>query len=164
VSNSVMPESGNLAWAPLTALEEVEIFDRYNGVPTLGVVRTTKGDAHLFWRVIGYTGDISLWLYVPLSPGDELALEGDEGPSLLDGIVFGSPLARFVTVGVSDLHRLVFEREWNIPPNSGREDIVGKLVDFVGESLQIALDEGLPPTRRERVAKAKEAVRHLVAC
>ncbi|MEU8171229.1 hypothetical protein AB0B97_32480, partial [Micromonospora sp. NPDC049004] len=66
MSKSVLPMLGNLAWAPVTSVEKVEIFDRYNGVPTLGVFRT-GGQAHLFWRVLGYIGDISLWLYVPLS-------------------------------------------------------------------------------------------------
>ncbi|WP_328851210.1 hypothetical protein OG994_25555 [Micromonospora globbae] len=163
MSKSVLPEVGNLAWAPVTSVEGVEFFDRYNGVPTLGVFRTS-GQAHLYWRVLGYTGDISLWLYVPLSDGDERALDDDEGPGLLDGIVYHSPRQRYVTVGVADYYRLIFEREWSIPAEANHGQILQSLTEFVGEALQLAIDEGLPSSRREHFEKAQEAVRHLVSC
>jgi hypothetical protein len=162
MSNTVMPEVGNLAWIPLTSVEEVEIFDRYNGVPTLGVFRL-GGQAHLFWRALGYTGDVSVWLYVPLSPQDEACLENDEGPGLLDGTVFRSTHPRYVAVGIADFNRLIFEREWIVPRELRQADIIRPLAEFIEESLQIALDEGLPPTRRQNVQKAQDAVRHLVA-
>ncbi|MGC4807952.1 hypothetical protein [Micromonospora sp. DT233] len=154
---------GNLAWAPVTSVEKVEIFDRYNGVPTLGVFRT-GGQAHLFWRVLGYTGDISLWLYVPLSDGDEDSLGGDEGPGLLDGIVYQSPRRRYAAFGVADFNRLTFEREWSIPAGTKHGEILHSLVEDVANALQVAIDEGLPPSRREDYKKAQEAVRHLVDC
>ncbi|MEU3453090.1 hypothetical protein ABZ671_05745 [Micromonospora sp. NPDC006766] len=163
MSKSVLPKLGNLAWAPITSVEEVEIFDRYNGVPTLGVFRTGSV-AHLFWRVLGYTGDISLWLYVPLSDGDEQALDDDEGPGLLDGIVYHSPRQRYVTVGVADFNRLIFEREWSIPAEAKRGEILHSLVEDVAAALQFAIEEGFPASRRENYRKAQEAVRHLVAC
>lgn len=46
------PMVGNLAWAPLPAFEEVEVLDRFNGVPTLGVFGK-PGDKILFWRAWG---------------------------------------------------------------------------------------------------------------
>ncbi|MEU7980069.1 hypothetical protein AB0B63_16225 [Micromonospora sp. NPDC049081] len=144
-------------------MEEVEIFDRYNGVPTLGIFRT-GGQAHLFWRTLGYTGDISLWLYVPLSDGDQEALGDDEGPGLLDGIVYQSARQRWVTVGVADYYRLIFEREWSIPPNAKHGQILRSLIEDVTAALQLAIDGGLPPGRKENFKKAQEAVRHLVAC
>ncbi|BFU47884.1 hypothetical protein [Krasilnikovia sp. MM14-A1004] len=163
MSSGVMPELGNLAWAPLAAVEEVEIFDRYNGVPTLGVFRS-GGEAHLFWRVVGYTGDISLWLYVPLSAEDERNVDDDEGPGLLDGIVFRSPRSRYATVGVTNLHRLIFEREWSIPANMGQSEVVRPLTEHVLESLALALQADLAASRREAYQKAETAVRQLATC
>lgn len=156
----VMPEVGNLAWAPLTAIEEVEIFDRHNGVPTLGIIRT-RDHSHLFWRALGYTGDISLWLYVPLGSDDLARVDDEDGPGLIDGIVHDSPTERFVAVGVADYHRLVFEREWKIPAHTAQMDVIRPLIDFVHEALSIALREDLAPSRRGHVAKAQEAVQHL---
>lgn len=163
MGDCLMPEIGNLAWAPLAALEEVEFFDRHNGVPSLGVIRA-GGKAHLFWRALGYTGDTSLWLYIPLGPDDETALASDEGPSLLDGIVFRSPSSRFASVGVADANRLVFEREWSVPVELGQSDIIRPLAEFMIEALKIALAEDLPHSRRQIVEKAQAAVRELVAC
>lgn len=163
MSSGVMPELGNLAWAPLAAVEEVEIFDRYNGVPTLGVFRSA-GETHMFWRVVGYTGDISLWLYVPLSPGDERNMQDDEGPGLLDGIVFRSPQPRFATVGVANLNRLVFEREWSVPAGLDQAGVLRPLLDFAYESLTLALQADLASSRREVYQKAENAVRQLVTC
>jgi len=158
-----MPELGNLAWAPLAAVDEVEIFDRYNGVPTLGVFRSA-GESHMFWRAVGYTGDISLWLYVPLRPEDEHNIEDDEGPGLLDGIVFRSPRPRFATVGVANLNRLVFEREWNVPANLRQAEVLRPLIEFVSDSLTLALQEDLAASRRDVYQKAETVVRQLVTC
>jgi hypothetical protein len=33
---NAQPMVGNLAWALLPAFEEVDVLDRFNGVPTLG--------------------------------------------------------------------------------------------------------------------------------
>ncbi|MFI9639471.1 hypothetical protein ACIG87_05280 [Micromonospora sp. NPDC051925] len=148
---------------PVTSVEEVEIFDRHNGVPSLGVFRTGS-QSHLFWRALGYTGDISLWLYVPLSDGDEETLEDDEGPGPLEEIVYHSPRQRYVTVGVANYYRLLFEREWIIPVEAKHGQIVHSLIEDVTAALQLAIDEGLPASRRADFKKAREAVRHLVAC
>jgi hypothetical protein len=32
-----LPMVGNLAWAPAPGIESVDVFDRFNGVPTLGL-------------------------------------------------------------------------------------------------------------------------------
>jgi hypothetical protein len=50
---SMLPVPGNLAWAPVPAIENVEVLDRFNGVPTFGVF-TAGGERQLFWRVTGY--------------------------------------------------------------------------------------------------------------
>ena len=36
---STLPMLGNLAWAPVPAIESVEVLDRFNGVPTFGLFR-----------------------------------------------------------------------------------------------------------------------------
>jgi hypothetical protein len=46
---STQPMVGNLAWAPLPAFEEVDVLDRFNGVPTLGTFGK-PGSKILFWR------------------------------------------------------------------------------------------------------------------
>ncbi len=164
MNSGVMPEIGNLAWAPVAAVEEVEIFDRYNGVPTLGLFRSGQ-DTHLFWRAVGYTGDISLWLYVPLTPEDEKNVEDDEGPGILDGIIFRSQSRRYVALGIANLNRLVFfEREWDLPAGLGQADIFRPLLGFASESLTLALNEDLGPSRRDVYQKAKSAVKQLVTC
>jgi hypothetical protein len=65
---NAQPMIGNLAWAPLPAFEEVDVLDRFNGVPTLGTFGR-PGSKILFWRVLGYVppSGLSVWLYVPLS-------------------------------------------------------------------------------------------------
>jgi hypothetical protein len=161
MSNVLLPEVGNLAWAPLTTIEAVEIFDRYNGVPTLGTVRAA-GTSHLFWRAIGYTADVSLWLYVPLTTSDCDQIDDDEGPGIVDGIVFRSPTQRFIAVGVAVEHRLVFEREWRLPAGLQQSEILTPLLEFTSEALRMALDQDLPLSRRELMQRASEVVGHLV--
>ncbi|MFD0969423.1 hypothetical protein [Plantactinospora endophytica] len=163
MGKSLMPEVGSLAWAPLSAIDEVEIFDRYNGVPTLGVIKA-HGGAHLYWRAFGYTGDFSLWLYVPLSPEDLASVEQDEGAGILDQIVFRSPRRRYVTVGVAHRHRLIFEREWALPPGLEQNQVLEPVASFAIEALTIAAKQSLPASRRELVRRAKEAVKELVSC
>jgi hypothetical protein len=159
-----MPEIFNLAWAPVADVEEVDIYDRHNGVPTLGVFSVGK-DAHLFWRVVGYAGDISFWLYVPLAPAELQVLEEDEGPSLLDGIVYKLPAPRYATIGIADKNRLIFEREWQIPARMEQDHTLGAFLGFVVEALKTAtLVDGLPPTRRQAVDRAREVAKHLVPC
>lgn len=34
---SALPMMGNLAWAPAPGIENVDVLDRFNGVPTLGL-------------------------------------------------------------------------------------------------------------------------------
>ncbi|MGC4803587.1 hypothetical protein [Micromonospora sp. DT233] len=108
------PELGNLAWAPLPTVEAVEIIDRYNGVPTLGVVRA-EGEPCLFWRVLSDDEHVSVWLYVPLSSEDQGHLAADDDTEFLDTIVVGSRSSRYTTMGVAYDNRLVFEREWWLP-------------------------------------------------
>jgi hypothetical protein len=85
---------GNLAWAPLPAFEEVDVLDRFNGVPTLGTFGR-RGNKILFWRALGYIppNGMSVWVYVPLSPEDELHLEGAEPTELLMVQFLASSLA-----------------------------------------------------------------------
>jgi len=50
---TVLPNLGNLAWAPVPAIENVAVFDRFNGVPTFGLF-SASGERQLFWRLTGY--------------------------------------------------------------------------------------------------------------
>jgi len=67
-----MPEKpASIAWAPTPAIENVEVLDRFNGVPTFGLF-SAGGERQLFWRMTGYVPrSVSVWLYVPLTPEDE---------------------------------------------------------------------------------------------
>jgi len=163
MSRVVLPDLDTLAWAPVVAVTEIEMFDRYNGVPTLGTF-TADGQVHLFWRALGYTSDISLWLYVPLTREDRDLLDAADSQHLLDGIVFGLDEPRYVTVGVADANRLVFEREWRLAARRDPANLVQPLLEFVDEALEIALAEDLPATRRELVRKAHDAVSQLTHC
>jgi len=159
------PELGNLAWAPLPTVELVEIFDRFNGVPTLGVVRA-EGTACLFWRVLSDDEHVSAWMYVPLTAADEEHLRADDDSDFLDGIVFESKEARYVTAGLAYDNRLIFEREWLLLGGLAPDDVAGTYVDFIADTLRIALEQDppLPPTRRQVVQRASDAVRHLAPC
>jgi hypothetical protein len=157
-----MPDLQNLGWAPFAATDNVEIYDRWNGVPTLGVVR--KGSEHvLFWQAAGADG-VGIWVYVNLDAADLARLDDDEqGP--LDGIVMGLQQPRFATIGVSngDL-RLWFEREWQIPTGLTVDNSYHAIVEYTLEVLTESLAHDLPPTRREITQHASDVVRQLVNC
>ncbi|MGS2613631.1 hypothetical protein ACVCAH_03730 [Micromonospora sp. LZ34] len=156
------PELGNLAWAPLPNLDAVEIFDRFNGVPTLGVARA-KGEACLFWRVFSDDDKISAWLYVPLTDEDERYLSADDDNEVLDTIVFHSLTSRYTTIGTATANRLIFEREWQLPAGLSPDEVAEAFIEFCLEAMTVALqqDPPLPPSRRQIVQKATDAVRHM---
>ncbi|GAB3818707.1 hypothetical protein [Micromonospora zhanjiangensis] len=156
------PKLGNLAWAPLPTVDAVEIFDRFNGVPTLGVVRA-EGDSCLFWRVISDDDKISAWLYVPLTDEDERYLSADDDNEVLDTIVFGSRTSRYTTIGIATSNRLVFEREWQLPRDLSPDEVAGTFLEFALEAMTVALEQDppLPPSRRQIVQNASDAVRHM---
>lgn len=160
---SMLPVLGNLAWAPVPAIENVEVLDRFNGVPTFGVF-TAGGERQLFWRVAGYVPrSMSIWLYVPLTAADEHRLAHAEPSGLLGGLVFRSPDPRYVTVGMASDYRLIFEREWRLPENTDQGTLLTDVLEFLHDALTIALTQDLPPARREIVCTASEAVRELAA-
>jgi hypothetical protein len=161
VSSAILPEILNLAWAPAVGVDEVEMHDRHNGVPTLGVFRIGT-DHHLFWRVSGYIGDFSLWLYVPLTP-DEVP-SADEDPSILEGIVYGLETPRYATIGLAEFNRIIFEREWQIPPALDEANLLRIFLTFVNEALKTAIETDLPATRKQAVRRASDAVKQLVPC
>jgi hypothetical protein len=157
---------GNLAWAPLPAFEEVDVLDRFNGVPTLGTFGK-PGRKTLFWRAFGYVppGGLSIWVYVPLSLEDEQHLEDAEPTELLQGLIFESPGWRQVTVGVAKDYRLFDEFDWNLPINASADDLVREMVQFLASSLAgLAEQETVAPSRRKAARKASKAVRELVTC
>ena len=156
------PELGNLAWAPQSTLEKVDILDRFNGVPTLGVVYAGD-ESYLFWRVFSDDGETSAWLYVPLSQADHDHLDADDDSDFLDSIVFNSAQPRYVTAGVASQNRLIFEREWRVPANLSADDVGIAFMEYVIEALRVALEQEppLPGTRRQVVQNASDAVRHL---
>ncbi|MFQ3559495.1 hypothetical protein QZN11_22205 [Streptomyces gramineus] len=158
---ALMPVLGNLAWIPHAATERVEILDRFNGVPTLGVLKQPDAD-HLFWRAVGYVPDrFSVWIYAPIDTDDANHLEECESADLLDGLVFNARMPRYVTVGIAEDNRLVFEREWLLPGGHTSEDVRLDLLQFLLEALKIAQAQGLPPSRRDVVDRATRAVREM---
>lgn len=155
---------GNLAWAPTPEIENVDVLDRFNGVPTLGVF-SASGEREFFWRAHGYVPrKMSIWIYVPLSAADEDRLACADAPDLLTGLVFQSPTDRYVTVGIAMDYRLAFEREWHLPVNADPDQLITEMLVFLSEALDIALQQDLPPARRELMRSACEAVRELAAC
>jgi hypothetical protein len=164
MSKSVMPVVGNLAWVPTPAVDEVDILDRFNGVPTFGIVHGSTG-SHLFWRSFGYVTDhVSLWLYVPLTPQDEQSLSSCDGEDALVGLVNGSPVNRYVTVGAAWDNRLIFEREWLLPAGLSEAAFRKSSLRFVAEAMQMKVDQGLPSSRREVLRAASVAVKELALC
>jgi hypothetical protein len=158
---SMLPMLGNLAWAPIPAIENVEVLDRFNGVPTFGIF-SSGGERQLFWRVTGYVPrSTSIWLYVPLTTADENRLEHAEPSDLLGGLVFRSPEPRYVTVGVATDYRLVFEREWHLPEDTDSRTLLADVLGFLVDALRIALSEDLPPARRLIVYRTSEAIQEL---
>jgi len=156
-----MPEIGNLAWAAVTSVEGVEILDRFNGVPTLGMIKV-DGGLHLFWRCLFYVSDVSAWMYVPLTAEDVAQLDRDD-VDVLEGVVFDSPADRYVTLAVAHENRLVFEREWRLPRGMASEEVVPAATDFLDDAMRIALDQDpIPSSRREVIQKAADAVRELI--
>lgn len=156
----LMPVLGNLAWAPYAETDRVEILDRFNGVPTLGVLRTRDGN-HLFWRVAGYVSQFSLWLYVPLDEADYARLQECDGTTLLDGLVLQSPKQRYLTLGLAESNRLMFEREWVLPGMADEHQLMSELLPFLLEALTLSLEQDLPAGRREIVTRASRVVREL---
>jgi hypothetical protein len=160
---STLPMLGNLAWAPVPAIENVEILDRFNGVPTFGLF-SSGGERQLFWRVTGYvTRSVSVWLYVPLTAADERQLVCADPSDLLEGLVFRSRESRYVTVGVAADYRLIFEREWHIPQGLDSSRLLREVLVFLIEAMQLALAEDLPPARRELVYTTSQALQELAA-
>ncbi len=159
---SMLPMQGNLAWAPVPAIESVEVLDRFNGVPTFGLF-STGGERQLFWRISGYVPQsMSIWLYLPLTASDENRLATAEPSDLLAGLVFQASEPRYATIGVATDYRLVFEREWRLPENAHPQTLLPEVLDFLVDALTIALREDMPPARREIVYTASQAIRQLV--
>jgi hypothetical protein len=156
--------TGNLAWAPAPGIENVDVFDRFNGVPTLGMF-SVDGKRNLFWRALGYVPRrMSIWIYLPLTEADEHHLSCSDPSDLLTGLVFHSPAERYATVGIALEYRLVFEREWRVPVDAGADRLIAEMLEFLSEALDIAMQQDLPPVRRELMRTVSEAVRELAAC
>lgn len=161
---SALPMMGNLAWAPTPEIENVDVLDRFNGVPTLGVF-AAGGERELFWRAHGYVPRrMSIWIYLPLSAADAESLASADAPDLLTGLIFRSPVPRYGTVGIAMDYRLVFEREWQLPVGVDPSQLITEMLVFLNEALDIALQQDLPPARRELMRSASEAVKELAAC
>lgn len=161
---STLPMTGNLAWAPAPGIENVDVFDRFNGVPTLGLF-SVGGKRNLFWRALGYVPRrVSIWIYLPLTEADERHLSSTDPSDLLAGLTFHSLTERYATVGIALEYRLVFEREWHLPADASPDRLIDEMLEFLREALDIAMQQELPPARRELMRTASEAVRDLAAC
>lgn len=144
---SAQPTIGNLAWAPLPAFDQVEVLDRFNGVPTLGVFGGPD-DKILFWRVAGYVpqpNERSVWLYVPLEPEDEERLDSAGPDDLLNGLVFNSDVPRWATIGVAQDNRLVREFKWKLPRAAQPSDLT-QLASRFAETASSAQDQHVKPS------------------
>ena len=144
---SMLPMLGNLAWAPVPAIESVEVLDRFNGVPTFGLF-SVGGERQLFWRISGYVPQsMSIWLYLPLTASDENRLATAEPSEFLAGLVFQASEPRYATIGVATDYRLVFEREWRLPENAHPQTLLPRgSLDFLVDALTIALPRGHAPS------------------
>jgi hypothetical protein len=160
------PMIGNIAWAPLPAFEEVEAFDRFNGVPTLGVFGN-PGDRTLFWRAWGYVPkhDMSIWLYVPLTEPEERRLESAEPTELLQGLIFDCPAARRITVGLANDYRLTFEFEWVMPARvSSASELMPRLADLILAELTDYWGHRQAHAQKRAIRDASEMAKELAAC
>jgi hypothetical protein len=163
---NTQPMLGNLAWAPLPAFGEVEVLDRFNGVPTLGTFGH-PGEKILFWRALGYVppGGLSVWLYVPLEAGDEQHLADAEPTELLHGLIFESPQWRRASVGLARDYRLFGEFDWDLPIGAPSDRLVREMLAFLAASLdRLADQETVAHARRKDARKASKAVRQLAVC
>jgi hypothetical protein len=161
VSPALLPEIGNLAWAPCGAAGRADILDRFNGAPTLGVLRVDP-TPHVFWRVAPYVGDVSVWLYVPASGADLARFAGDDGGDPLDGLVFRSPTARLVAIGVAQDNRVLLALPWRLGPDLEPHHVVRALMRFTAQALRAVLRQGpLPAHRQPAVRHACRAVSEL---
>ncbi len=157
-----LPMLGHFAWMPLPSVDEVDIIDRFNGVPTIGVFKAPRVPDHLFWRAVGYVSEFSFWLYVPLDAREVHQITSAED-NVLNGIVHDLRQGHSATVAVALDNRLVFEREWTIPARLRGDGLTTALLDFLSEALSVALDHDLPPSRREIYQRAKNAAHRLAA-
>ena len=162
---SAEPMVGNLAWAPLPAFEEVEVLDRFNGVPSLGLFGQ-PGSKTLFWRALGYVPPrgISVWVYIPLDSGDEQHLESADPSALLRGLFFESPGCRRVTLGMALDNRLFAEFQWDLRPGASADALITEMLGFLKSSLAAMAEEATTtPSRRRTARNASKAVRELAA-
>jgi hypothetical protein len=141
---ALLPTIGTMAWTSLPgAFEDVRVLDRFNGAPTLGVVRAGH-TPHVFWRVAPYVGDVSVWLYVPASPAELVRLDRDEGDPL-DGLVFRSRIPRCATVGVAHENQVLIAMPWRLAADLEARQVVRTLMRFTAGALHAALRQGLLP-------------------
>lgn len=162
---SAQPMVGNLAWAPLPAFEEIEVLDRFNGVPTLGIFGNPH-DRTLFWRALGYvppSHEISLWLYVPIAPEEEARLEDADPGDLLTGLVFETDAPRMASVGVAQDNRLVVEFQWMLPTGMSSNEFMGALVANMLKELTAA-HKSASAGRKRQIQRARKAVKELAPC
>jgi len=161
MDEALLPVLGNLAWAPHAAIERVEILDRFNGVPTLGVLKSPDAN-HLFWRALGYVPErFSIWIYAPIDEHEADHLDDCDPSDLLRGPLFEARRERYITVGVAENNRLFFEREWSLPAGCDQRTLRKELLRFLLEAFVMALEQDLPPGRREVVDRASRVVREL---
>lgn len=149
---SLKLDLGNIAWAPVNSFITMEPLDRFNGVPTLGVLETKVG-SYVFWRVLDH-GVASAWLYVNISRRQRSALV-KRGDDALDGVLFQLKSDSYATLGLAYDNRLFFEREMRLTAGLSPQDTYQMVVNYALEALQLALEHDLPPGRREKMIAAR---------
>jgi hypothetical protein len=60
-------------------------------------------------------------------------------------------------------YRLVFEREWRVPEDTDTQRLLHDVLEFLLDALTIALNDDMPPARRELVYTTSEVIRELAA-
>jgi hypothetical protein len=150
MSPALLPQIGSLAWTPVSdGLDRLEVLDRFNGAPTLGVIHT-GGLPHVFWRVAPYIGDVSVWLYVPASGPD---LAGLDAADPLDGLVFRSRAPRYVGVAVAHDNRVLLALPWRLAADLEPRQVVRGLMRFTAQALRAMLRQGPLPAHRRPVVR-----------
>jgi hypothetical protein len=114
---------GALPWCPMGVDVDVEVFDRHNGVPTLGMFDQEECVV-FFWKVQGYTGKDSLWLYTALTQSEARQVAESVGENPLDGVIVRAAVDRDAVVGVAFEHRLMWEYRVRIPAGSAVDEIM----------------------------------------
>lgn len=113
------------AWRAVRDVENIEILNRDNGVPTVGCAHT-KRRSILFWRATELD-NASLWIYLRIGWRDKRLLRRNPAGGLLDGVVYGLRRERRAILGAADGGVLTNWVRWRIPASADAERLTDEL-------------------------------------